>query len=290
MDRIVFLDRATIGPTVTIGKPGFAHEWIEHQATAEAEVARRLADATIAITNKVPIREADARPTPPPQDDRGRRYRLRRRRRARLPGARHRRRQRPGLRGQHRARARLRADPGAAPLADRLPPGRHRRRMAARRPVLLLQSPDPGAARLDARDHGRGRYRAGRRPARPGLRHADALCGPQGRPGSGPFVHAIRAGARRERHRHAALSTHAEHAEHAGHAGIRADEATATSDQRVTRRLGQRARSGDGARAGFDHRRRLRLPHLGTAGQGPPLLADPRSTQRHRHAARGVGE
>jgi glycerate dehydrogenase len=58
MDRIVFLDRATIGPTVTIGKPGFAHEWIEHQATAEAEVAGRLADATIAITNKVPIREA----------------------------------------------------------------------------------------------------------------------------------------------------------------------------------------------------------------------------------------
>jgi glycerate dehydrogenase len=58
MDRIVFLDRATIGPTVTIGKPGFAHEWIEHQATAEAEIGRRLADATIAITNKVPIREA----------------------------------------------------------------------------------------------------------------------------------------------------------------------------------------------------------------------------------------
>jgi glycerate dehydrogenase len=58
MDRIVFLDRATIGPTVTIGKPDFAHEWIEHRTTAEAEVALRLADATIAITNKVPIREA----------------------------------------------------------------------------------------------------------------------------------------------------------------------------------------------------------------------------------------
>lgn len=57
MERIVFLDRATIGPTVTISRPGFAHEWIEHQATAAAEVAERLAGATIAITNKVPIRE-----------------------------------------------------------------------------------------------------------------------------------------------------------------------------------------------------------------------------------------
>ena len=58
MERIVFLDRATIGPSVTIGKPGFAHEWVEHQTTAEAEAAARLEGATIAITNKVPIREA----------------------------------------------------------------------------------------------------------------------------------------------------------------------------------------------------------------------------------------
>ncbi|HET6519370.1 MAG TPA: D-2-hydroxyacid dehydrogenase [Geminicoccaceae bacterium] len=56
MERIVFLDRATIGPTVTIGRPGFDHEWVEYDATAEAEVAARLAGATIAITNKVPMR------------------------------------------------------------------------------------------------------------------------------------------------------------------------------------------------------------------------------------------
>jgi glycerate dehydrogenase len=56
--RIVFLDRATIGLTVTITRPGFEHEWIEHEATAEAEVAERLAGATVAITNKVPIRAA----------------------------------------------------------------------------------------------------------------------------------------------------------------------------------------------------------------------------------------
>jgi glycerate dehydrogenase len=58
MERIVFLDRATIGPTVTIGRPAFEHEWVEHDATPEAEAARRLAGATIAITNKVPIQAA----------------------------------------------------------------------------------------------------------------------------------------------------------------------------------------------------------------------------------------
>lgn len=57
MERIVFLDRATIGPSVDMKSPGFEHEWIEHHATSEAEVADRLAEATMAITNKVPIRE-----------------------------------------------------------------------------------------------------------------------------------------------------------------------------------------------------------------------------------------
>ena len=53
--RIVFLDRATIGPTVTIKRPAFEHDWIEHQATARDQVAERLRGATIAITNKVAI-------------------------------------------------------------------------------------------------------------------------------------------------------------------------------------------------------------------------------------------
>lgn len=53
--RIVFLDRATIGPTVTIKRPAFEHEWIEHQATSWDVVAERLQGAHIAITNKVPI-------------------------------------------------------------------------------------------------------------------------------------------------------------------------------------------------------------------------------------------
>ncbi len=56
MERIVFLDRATIGPTVAINRPGFDHEWAEYDATAEPKIVERLAGATIAITNKVPIR------------------------------------------------------------------------------------------------------------------------------------------------------------------------------------------------------------------------------------------
>lgn len=53
--RIVFLDRATIGPTVTIKRPAFEHDWIEHQATARDQVVDRLRGASIAIINKVPI-------------------------------------------------------------------------------------------------------------------------------------------------------------------------------------------------------------------------------------------
>ncbi|MEL6872635.1 MAG: D-2-hydroxyacid dehydrogenase [Pseudomonadota bacterium] len=53
--RIVFLDRSTIGPNVTLTKPSFAHDWIEHDRTAPDQVAERLAGADIAISNKVPI-------------------------------------------------------------------------------------------------------------------------------------------------------------------------------------------------------------------------------------------
>jgi glycerate dehydrogenase len=53
--RIVFLDRATIGPTVAISRPAFAHDWVEHQATSGDQVVERLKGASIAITNKVAI-------------------------------------------------------------------------------------------------------------------------------------------------------------------------------------------------------------------------------------------
>ena len=48
MQRIVFLDRATIGPTVELRRPQFEHEWLEHEATPGDKVAERLAGATIA--------------------------------------------------------------------------------------------------------------------------------------------------------------------------------------------------------------------------------------------------
>lgn len=55
--RIVFLDRNTIGPSVELSRPRFDHEWIEHGVTAPDQVVPRLIGATIAVTNKVRIRE-----------------------------------------------------------------------------------------------------------------------------------------------------------------------------------------------------------------------------------------
>jgi glycerate dehydrogenase len=56
MVRIVFLDRGTIGPSVELTKPAFAHEWIEHAQSPHDEVVQRLAGARVAVLNKVPIR------------------------------------------------------------------------------------------------------------------------------------------------------------------------------------------------------------------------------------------
>ena len=57
MERIVFLDRSTLIADVT--RPAFAHEWTEYAMTAPAEIIERLKGATIAITNKVRLREAE---------------------------------------------------------------------------------------------------------------------------------------------------------------------------------------------------------------------------------------
>lgn len=53
--KIVFLDRDTIAPHITLRQPSFDHDWTVHDRTAPAQVAERLAGATIAITNKAPI-------------------------------------------------------------------------------------------------------------------------------------------------------------------------------------------------------------------------------------------
>ncbi len=56
MTRIVFLDRETMGPGVTMRRPSFLHEWIEYDQTALHEVVERLDGAAIAVVNKVPLR------------------------------------------------------------------------------------------------------------------------------------------------------------------------------------------------------------------------------------------
>lgn len=55
MQRIVFLDRATLAPQIRLRRPRFEHEFVEHDRTPADQVAQRLDGATIAITNKAPI-------------------------------------------------------------------------------------------------------------------------------------------------------------------------------------------------------------------------------------------
>lgn len=55
--KIVFLDRDSL--IANVRRPVFAHEWTEYAASTAAEAVERLRGATIAITNKVPLR-ADA--------------------------------------------------------------------------------------------------------------------------------------------------------------------------------------------------------------------------------------
>jgi glycerate dehydrogenase len=51
---VVFLDRASLQAEVR--RPGFAHAWQEYAASEVSELPHKLRDATIAITNKVPLR------------------------------------------------------------------------------------------------------------------------------------------------------------------------------------------------------------------------------------------
>jgi glycerate dehydrogenase len=55
MQKIVFLDRATLAPQIKLTRPAFEHELIEYDHTQPDQVAARLDGATIAIANKVPI-------------------------------------------------------------------------------------------------------------------------------------------------------------------------------------------------------------------------------------------
>src|SRR5258708_6826256 len=57
MEKIVFLDRGTV--TVPFGRPEIAHEWVNFDRTAPEETVERLEGATIAVTNKVKLRESE---------------------------------------------------------------------------------------------------------------------------------------------------------------------------------------------------------------------------------------
>jgi glycerate dehydrogenase len=54
MHKIVFLDRDSL--IATVRPPAFEHTWQDYPATAPHEVVERLRGASIAITNKVPLR------------------------------------------------------------------------------------------------------------------------------------------------------------------------------------------------------------------------------------------
>lgn len=55
MQKIVFLDRATLAPQIRLSRPAFEHQLIEYDHTSPDQVAARLDGATIAITNKVAL-------------------------------------------------------------------------------------------------------------------------------------------------------------------------------------------------------------------------------------------
>lgn len=53
--KIVFLDRSTLSPETILRRPCFQHELISYDNTQPGEVAQRIANADIVITNKVKL-------------------------------------------------------------------------------------------------------------------------------------------------------------------------------------------------------------------------------------------
>jgi glycerate dehydrogenase len=60
--RVVFLDRDSLKANVR--RPSCATEYVEYDKTAAEDIVPRLKSATVAITNKVPLREATLRQLP----------------------------------------------------------------------------------------------------------------------------------------------------------------------------------------------------------------------------------
>lgn len=53
--KIAFLDRSTLSPETTLRAPSFKHDLVSYDNTQPNEVAQRIADADIVITNKVKL-------------------------------------------------------------------------------------------------------------------------------------------------------------------------------------------------------------------------------------------
>jgi glycerate dehydrogenase len=64
MTKIVFLDRGTFAPEVELTRPEVEHEWVDYDNTPADKIVERLQGATIAITNKVPIRRETLKQLP----------------------------------------------------------------------------------------------------------------------------------------------------------------------------------------------------------------------------------
>jgi glycerate dehydrogenase len=61
-EHIVFLDRASL--RAKLRRPAFPHTWQDYPVTSVGELPQRLQEATVAITNKVPLREETLRALP----------------------------------------------------------------------------------------------------------------------------------------------------------------------------------------------------------------------------------
>src|SRR5690242_8919278 len=57
MERIVFLERNTV--QARFRRPNFDHEWIEYGESLQEQVADRIRDATIIISNKLSLRDPE---------------------------------------------------------------------------------------------------------------------------------------------------------------------------------------------------------------------------------------
>ena len=64
MTQIVFLDRGTIGPAISLTKPNFSHEWVDYNQTRPDQVVKHSKGADIVVSNKVPIRRVDIEQLP----------------------------------------------------------------------------------------------------------------------------------------------------------------------------------------------------------------------------------